>query len=453
MRALATVIVLSVVFLANTDSRAQRPGNENPKLDRMVFDAIQAGLFQSDFFRTEIGLTTEQKHSLDSLISQFEKRHREALLRLNSSYAKELLKTGVVKDQTVDDYRAVLASLSGELRDSISESLLPHQVERFEQVLRQRREQFKFGMYPFDFPLTVSGELGLSKSEQQLLKDTTVEERKIYGTHIADLKKKLLSKQIEELPDDFRSKIHQVLGSTYYQTAEYFGQPLTSDELLEIKQMGAEYFWNRIEFARLNDVVGAARSDPKLIMELGISDPQREQLKLLGREYSERERQHIKQQGSIRLEIAILEHEGKTEEAVELRKKITDQYDSLRGQYRKKVFDNVLLPIQIHRAKQIAKQMRLRQQAAENDEFGVVALLAGELDLPDSQQKKMEKRAAALRDEYFEKLIQLRSEAYDRILDVLPSKCKRRFDEFAGDPYDLLNELVEKLRHQKPGSK
>ncbi len=261
MRALANVIVLSVVFLANTDSLAQRPGNENPKLDRMVFDAIQAGLFQSDFFRTEIGLTTEQKTSLDSLSSQFEKRHRKILLQWRVAFARELKESTPEEDvPTAAELRAILTGLPGKLRDDISESLLPHQIERLAQVSRQRMEQYKFGMYPFDFPLTVSGELDVSKSEQQLLRDTTVEERKIYGTHIADLKKKLLSKQIEELPDDFRSKIHQVLGSTYYQTAEYFGQPLTSDELLEIKQMGAEYFWNRIEFARLNDVVGAARS-------------------------------------------------------------------------------------------------------------------------------------------------------------------------------------------------
>lgn len=98
--------------------------------------------------------------------------------------------------------------------------------------------------------------------------------------------------------------------------------------------------------------------------------------------------------------------------------------------------EDVLLPQQVERIKQIARQEMLKYQSGFGDEFGVVFGLSRELDLSTSQSQKLREAIVEARKEYYEKLAKLKAETHKKILDSLPADKKDKVKEILGERYD-----------------
>ncbi len=114
----------------------------------------------------------------------------------------------------------------------------------------------------------------------------------------------------------------------------------------------------------------------------------------------------------------------------ERQKKMTE----LNEDFQAKV-DEILLPHQQKRLKQIALQQRTRGMngiagALDGD-------LAKELKITSAQKEEMQKVAEEARKEMEEKIVQLRKDMEDKVLSVLDSDQREKFQELVGEPFEL----------------
>lgn len=98
--------------------------------------------------------------------------------------------------------------------------------------------------------------------------------------------------------------------------------------------------------------------------------------------------------------------------------------------------EDILLPHQVTRIKQIARQEMLKYQSGFGDEFGVVFGLSKELDLSPSQTKQLRETIVEARKEYYEKVAKLKAETHKKILESLPAEKQNRIKELLGERYD-----------------
>jgi hypothetical protein len=99
-----------------------------------------------------------------------------------------------------------------------------------------------------------------------------------------------------------------------------------------------------------------------------------------------------------------------------------------------KRLSDVLMPHQIERLKQIELQSRLQRQGASaltSDE------LAQQLGLSAGQQEQLQARAEEVEQEMEQKIVQLRLEARQKLLEVLTAEQRQKLEAMMGSTIEL----------------
>lgn len=155
--------------------------------------------------------------------------------------------------------------------------------------------------------------------------------------------------------------------------------------------------------------------------ELGLVDDQISKLQAL----NEKSREGMRELFTGMRDLNEDERRAKFEE---IRGKMEERQKELQTE-----LEQVLLPHQSKRLKQIGRQMRTRQGGNGVNADG----LATELKLTDEQKEKLREKAVEVEKKMREKLTKLRKEAEDELLSVLTPEQRAEWREMVGEPFEM----------------
>ena len=143
--------------------------------------------------------------------------------------------------------------------------------------------------------------------------------------------------------------------------------------------------------------------------------------------------------------------DGDMKEATELGKAFQEKNTAFTQSYMDKVAE-VLLPHQVDRLKQIAKQQVVKLTNKYSDEFGMASSMAKELDLTPEETEKLNETIKEAREEYYKSLAAAKKKANEKIMSVLTVEQKKKMKEILGDLWDQ-DETLRKTREDAVNKK
>ena len=173
----------------------------------------------------------------------------------------------------------------------------------------------------------------------------------------------------------------------------------------------------------------------ELRKELEVVDEQVEDVKDLAQNYQKDIMKFYTDNQELGQEMQQLIRDGKMEEAQELGKQYQEKNAEFAQGYLDKA-NEVLLPHQIDRLKQIAKQQVVKMTNQYSDEFGMASSMAKELGLSKEETKKLNETIKAAREEYYEAVETAKKKANEKIMSVLTIEQQEKMKEILGDMWD-----------------
>ena len=159
----------------------------------------------------------------------------------------------------------------------------------------------------------------------------------------------------------------------------------------------------------------------QVLDELDIVEEQQEKLEAIG----EKLRDEMREMFSG---MRDLSREEREEKFGELREKMQERVADIQ-----KEVDEILLPNQRDRLKQIANQMQNRGGASR----ALNGSLGDELGLSDKQKEELTEKAQELRAELEKKIGELRKESEDELLQVLTPEQRKKYKKMLGEPFEF----------------
>jgi Spy/CpxP family protein refolding chaperone len=156
--------------------------------------------------------------------------------------------------------------------------------------------------------------------------------------------------------------------------------------------------------------------------ELGLVDDQVEKIRGIG----EKMREEMRSMFSGFRDLGDDERRAKFEE---MRTKMEDRAKEVQ-----KEMDEILLPHQSKRLKQIGRQLRSRQGGSNGISPDAVAT---ELKLSDEQKEKLREKAQEVEKKLREKVAKMRKEAEDDLLSVLTPEQRAEWRDLIGEPFEM----------------
>lgn len=190
-----------------------------------------------------------------------------------------------------------------------------------------------------------------------------------------------------------------------------------------------------------NFLIKLYRSD-SFQMEIDLSDEQIRMLKQSSSPLAEK----IESNREIIAAKQKLAESGRFPEFFKLQDELDAEEVRLSEMIASRVQD-VLLPHQLKRLRQLAKMSRLQSQHGTN-EFGVIMVLAEESGLSESEQKKLDKAVTSAWLEYLEELKTHREKATKKVFQVLSEEERDKFEATFGVPYDWDGEYLQQIRER-----
>ena len=168
----------------------------------------------------ELSMVPDQVEHLKEISSAYQKRMMERGMETlkMSEKIKELMAEG--KSQEAAEYGKKIQKQFMEqtnlLTEQATEALLPHQVERLQQISKQQslKTQNKF-QDEFGIPFAMADDLGLSKDQKKQLEKVTKEARKEFYKEVEKLKEKTKKAIYDELNKEQQEKLEELLGDFY----------------------------------------------------------------------------------------------------------------------------------------------------------------------------------------------------------------------------------------------
>ena len=151
--------------------------------------------------------------------------------------------------------------------------------------------------------------------------------------------------------------------------------------------------------------------------DLELVDDQMEQIRSVQKDFDKRIRDSLGDLKSGRLDLSNIDS---------LKQTIADMQAQ-----KKEAVNNLLLPHQQERLKQVALQMKMKNRGTAN----TIGAMAEELGLSKEQVEKMKKRSTELKQEIAEKTAQLRQDAKDELMGMLSPAQRQKLDDMIGDEY------------------
>jgi len=190
-----------------------------------------------------------------------------------------------------------------------------------------------------------------------------------------------------------------------------------------------------VENQQLVMQVMSLSNNQSLQRELAITDEQLELLRPVGQRY-------LKFAGEL-----STKYKNELAEAQELfQNNDAEGGKKLLGKFQTEMFEfvdelsakveDILLPHQISRLKQISKRQTSKLINKHGDEFGVPLALANQIGLSQQETKDLEETIAKVREEFYEEVAKLREKAQAKILKSLPSEKRDKLIELVGEDFN-----------------
>ena len=178
--------------------------------------------------------------------------------------------------------------------------------------------------------------------------------------------------------------------------------------------------------------LGSSRA---LQAELEVVKEQAERLTHLARSFNSRMMKFSSENLEQIQEAAELIRSGEHAEGM----KLSNQFHELQSEIMNEMMDEVnevLLPHQVDRLRQLAKQQMARTTNPYRDEFGIAIGLAEELELTREERTHLSKTIERVRKQYYADVAELKKQANQEIMDAIPPAKRERIKEILGDYYD-----------------
>ena len=201
----------------------------------------------------------------------------------------------------------------------------------------------------------------------------------------------------------------------------------------------------------------------ELRKELEVVDDQLDSVKELAQKYQQEMMEFHSKNSKLGIEIQKLYQAGKHAEAQELGKEYQQKSDEFNDNYMDKAAE-VLLPHQVKRLKQIAKQQGARYTNEFQDEFGIPSAFADEMGLSAEQKKRLVDVTTKAREDYYAAIEDAKKKAMDKIMSALTSEQKEKMQDILGDEFDqqaaqrrnrsvMMSELRKRKKARKANDK
>jgi hypothetical protein len=156
---------------------------------------------------------SELKATLNHYHSEFERltarqRASEALL---GSFGSE-----VQKRRSQNDFDAEWKTLANEAIVKLDATLLPHQIARLQQLLRQNELQRQSSEGGFSILEGLIGELGLTGEEAGKFKEDLADLNARYRKELEDLQCLYEDKALESFPTEVQKKVQDLIGDVFH---------------------------------------------------------------------------------------------------------------------------------------------------------------------------------------------------------------------------------------------
>ena len=169
--------------------------------------------------------------------------------------------------------------------------------------------------------------------------------------------------------------------------------------------------------------------------ELEVVDDQVEDVKKLAQNYQKEIMEFHMENRKYMEDVQKLYQEGKHKEAQKISEEFQEKNDALSQRYMDRAAET-LLPHQMRRLQQIARQQRVKSVNQFSDEFGVAASLADELGLSAAEKKRLIDTIKEARKEYYETVAVAKKKANEKIMGALTTEQKEKMKEMLGESYD-----------------
>lgn len=174
--------------------------------------------------------------------------------------------------------------------------------------------------------------------------------------------------------------------------------------------------------------------NPSVLKDLEIIGEQKEKIIAIGRDFGAKFQNLMK---------AALEARGDQETI----KNISQTYSKLQDE-RSKALENVLLPHQLERVKQVSQQIRMRARGA----IGAFQSgeLAEELEMTAEQKKQISEIQQQLSQKLAKETARLKAEAKRKVMSVLSMQQKTKLKKLVGEEFRETQQDWQELQPPKP---
>ena len=210
-----------------------------------------------------------------------------------------------------------------------------------------------------------------------------------------------------------------------------------SMEAQQEKMMETQFFMQQLMMLGHNE---------ELLKELEVVDDQAKDVKELAQNYQKDMMNFYTENRDLIAELQKASADQDMELAAELGKEFQKKNTDFAQGYMDRVSE-VLLPHQVDRLKQIAKQQRVKMTNQFSDEFGVAVSLADELGLSAAEKKRLIEATKEARKEYYDAVKAAKKKAFDKIKSVLTTEQQEKMKEALGDEWDQ-EAMLRKTREE-----
>ena len=170
--------------------------------------------------RKELEIVGDQVDALKKLAQEYQ----AASMEFHSKNSKMMVKVQqLLKDskpleaqKLAQQFQQKNQDLSEKYMEKLSETLLPHQIERLTQISKQQRvKSMNRFSDEFGVAAALADEIGLSEKEKVKLIETIKEARREYYEKVEALKKVANEKIMSSLTTEQQQKMREILGDTF----------------------------------------------------------------------------------------------------------------------------------------------------------------------------------------------------------------------------------------------
>jgi hypothetical protein len=165
----------------------------------------------------ELEVVDYQQQQLKSLKDEMQPQYDELMKKYRQAFTKGNYQ------QARDVYTNEVNSYKETYAERVKDLLLPHQVKRIEQIIRQQKSRYSRGSSSsyygrrddLDLPVLLAEELDLSDAQLEKLKESVEKNRKEMEEEIERIKEKALQDVLKSLPSRKRREFSELVGEPY----------------------------------------------------------------------------------------------------------------------------------------------------------------------------------------------------------------------------------------------